>query len=155
MTTLRLTIAPAPAELGDLGRSIEAGARAGLRAGAEVMATAARDSIGQEHPGEWPPLAESTIEAKTAAGHTGRVSATDPLLATGAIRASIGAAADADGDAIVVGSSDPKMIRHEIGTRHMPPRPVLARAARLHGEDVARAVAQGIAAAIEDALRRR
>jgi hypothetical protein len=55
---------------------------------AKEAAVAARGYIGQELPG-WVPLAASTIAEKQRLGFVNRVSATDPLLRTGAMRSSI------------------------------------------------------------------
>lgn len=152
--TLRIVAAPTAEQVGALGPAIEAGARAGLAAGAERLAEAARAMVGQEQHGEavtWAPLAAKTVETKRERGQVGRVSATDPLLATGAMRASI--RATAEGDRATVGGNG-VLARHEQGTRHMPARPVLAPAAVQHGEAVAQAVADGIADAIRAALGR-
>lgn len=46
-----------------------------------------------------------------------------PLLRTGDTRDSIGF--EVNGDDVVVGSSEPTMIYHELGTKTEPPRPVL------------------------------
>lgn len=92
---------------------------------AEVEAHA-KDLIGRENP-EWPPLAESTIAEKTQLGYTGQVSATDPLLRTGDLRASISSSAEMTGIGAegVVGSDSEIAKFQEIGTSRIPPRPFL------------------------------
>lgn len=69
-----------------------------------------------------------------------------PWARTGALRDSIGA--QANGLEAVVGSSDPAAAPQEMGTSRIPPRPFLAPAAASMGEDVARGIADAVAAAL-------
>lgn len=89
----------------------------------------ARDMIGRENP-QWPPLADTTIDEKTRLGYGGQVSATDPLLRTGALRESIDFNVDdvARGIAITLGSDDKVALYQELGTTTIPPRPFLSTA---------------------------
>jgi len=82
----------------------------------------AAEYIGHELP-QWPPLAEATVREKERLGYAGQVSATDPRLRTGADRDSI--KAEVDGLALIVGSARREFLYQEIGTAHIPPRPVL------------------------------
>jgi len=80
---------------------------------AEMAAEAARARIGHEWP-DWAPLAESTVRQKRRLGYVGRISETDPLYRTGAMRASI----RGEGDAMVaeVRANAPARWQ-ELGTR--------------------------------------
>jgi len=98
----------------------------GLVAFGETAEKLARDAIGHEHA-EWPPLAPATIADKSA--HNFAVPA--PLLRTGELRDSIHFKIDMLDYTVIVGSDNPKAIWHELGTRHIPPRPFLAMAMRL------------------------
>jgi|ERR1039458_2089062 phage gpG-like protein len=95
----------------------------------ESVALEAKAYIGHELS-EWPALAESTVEEKSKLGYTGRLSATDPLLRTGEMRASIGAYAV--GSVGVVGSNEKKALWQEMGTLRatgsIPPRPFIGMA---------------------------
>jgi hypothetical protein len=94
---------------------------------AKMITKEAKGLIGHEQA-FWPPLAESTIEDKKRQGY--RVPA--PLLRTGEMRDSIQWDGPFDeGDAVVayVYSTDPKAPFHELGTKHIPPRPFLSSAA--------------------------
>ncbi len=71
----------------------------------------------------------------------------EPWLQSGALRDSVGA--EADGLQAAVGSSDPAAVPQEMGTAHMPPRPFLAPVAAGMGEEVARGVAEAVAAALK------
>lgn len=70
-----------------------------------------------------------------------------PWLQSGALRDSVGA--EADGLQAAVGSSDPAATPQEMGTARMPPRPFLAPAAAGMEEEVARAVAGAVVAALK------
>lgn len=97
-----------------------------LKAVVESVALEAKSYIGHEMPG-WAPLAARTVAEKTKLGYVGRLSATDPLLRTGELRASIDSYAV--GSVGVVGSPLKKALWQELGTlRHdgsIPPRPFL------------------------------
>ena len=92
-----------------------------VKIGALVQPLAA-EYIGHEMP-EWAPLAPSTIAEKEKLGYVGQVSATDPRLRTGADRDSIGVTVE--GLQLAVGSSREIFRYQELGTAHIPPRPVL------------------------------
>lgn len=68
---------------------------------------------------QWEPLADSTEAEKARKGYP----ADAPLLRTGEMRDSI--SHTAEGGKVVVGAEDEKMVYHEFGTEHIPPRPVL------------------------------
>ncbi|WP_248769061.1 hypothetical protein [Pseudomonas sp. MWU12-2345] len=67
----------------------------------------------------WAPLAESTEAAKAAHGYP----ADSPLLASGEMQGSF--SSERHGLEVIAGSKDPKMVYHEFGTLHMPPREVV------------------------------
>ncbi|MGI4942832.1 MAG: hypothetical protein ACRYHQ_20095 [Janthinobacterium lividum] len=117
----------------------------GFDAGANMMAKAARDMVGTEND-RWPSLADATIVAKQAAGHTGRISATDPLYATGKLRDSWHYSVGNAG--FVWGSTDPVMAYHEHGTNKMPPRPVVGPVMFLHGKEAVSIAANWIMGAV-------
>ena len=96
---------------------------------AEAGEALSRGFIGQELP-DWKPLARRTVREKLEEGYGGQVSATDPLLRTGRMRASISGKAVRlpNGAAVVIGSADPVARDQELGTARIPPRPFLARA---------------------------
>ncbi|EJN07786.1 hypothetical protein [Herbaspirillum sp. YR522] len=81
---------------------------------------------------KWEELADSTEQEKKRLGY----SLEAPLLRTGDLKKSI--KKTTEGNSAVVGSADKKMVYHELGTLHIPPRPVLGPAAmhsknRVHG----------------------
>ncbi|MEB0059239.1 HK97-gp10 family putative phage morphogenesis protein [Variovorax sp. LG9.2] len=91
---------------------------------ARLVEEAAKEEIGTYQTAigpfdAWAPLADSTEAAKASAGYP----ADAPLLATGALRNSIGH--EVEGSTAIIGSTDEKMIYHELGTSKMPPRPVM------------------------------
>lgn len=98
-----------------------------LRLAMLETAAVAREKIGhlQSRIGTfnaWPPLAARTVEDKQRLGYDFNAEH-NPLLRTGDMRDSItGAAIGLVG---MIGATDPKMLWHEIGTRSMPPRPVI------------------------------
>ena len=69
----------------------------------------------------WVPLAAATVEEKTRLGYVGVVSATDPLLRTGQLRASI-EVGDVSPTRADVGTDDPVAPYLEFGTSRIPPR---------------------------------
>jgi hypothetical protein len=98
----------------------------------EIQATA-RGMIGQYQDAigpfpKWEELADSTEAEKARLGYP----ADAPLLRNGAMQESIGH--HTVGNEAAVGSNDPKMIWHELGTEHIPPRPVLGPSA-LHSRE--------------------
>lgn len=96
----------------------------------------AREYVGREMP-SWRPLTPDYVSDKKAAGKTGRVSATDPWLLSGATLESLGAAVD--GFSAVLGAGTDQAVWNEVGTAKMQPRPLLALAmqnAADYAEDV-------------------
>lgn len=83
---------------------------------------------------------EGLSEPPGGAGHN------EPWLRSGALRNSVGT--QADGLQAVVGSSDPAAVPQELGTARMPARPFLAPVAAAMCEEVARAAAAAIMAAL-------
>lgn len=99
----------------------------------------AKGYIGHELP-QWAPLSEATmqgfrhpygfwVKGKIELGYAGHMSSTDPLLRTGATRASIEPVVD--GYTGAVASKSKVMLFQEMGTHNpltgdIPPRPVLA-----------------------------
>lgn len=98
-------------------------AQAGLELCAQVIEADAKAKFGHyqsqvgPHPA-WAQLADSTKEKRLAAGYTEN----DPLLASGDMKSKT--SHEVWGLEAVIGSTDEKMIFHELGTRNMPPRPV-------------------------------
>jgi phage gpG-like protein len=92
---------------------------------ARLIAARAKNLIGHEHA-FWPPLAESTLAQKAA---------NTPLLESGELRDSIEWSAphhEGFGETVgYVGSNNPKAAWHEMGTKHIPPRPFIGAAARM------------------------
>jgi phage gpG-like protein len=105
---------------------LAAGKAKGLAAGAKLVADEMRSEIGTYQSGDagfedWAPLAKSTLEGWDAfggrlEGKTERRMAPpdNPLLATGALRKSIGFTVD--GDEAVAGSTDPVAVWQDQGT---------------------------------------
>jgi hypothetical protein len=88
-------------------------------------AKSAKEMIGREDNG-WPALAPSTVEEKTRLGLIGRISATDPLYRSGAMRDTFASSAAPTGNGAegAIGSTSGIAASHENGTSRMPPRPV-------------------------------
>lgn len=98
----------------------------GLAKVGELTQTMAVEYIGHELP-QWPRLAEATIAEKTRLGFVGHLSPTDPLLRSGADRASIEVAVQ--GLEQAVGSDRKVFLYQEMGTAKIPPRPAIGAAA--------------------------
>lgn len=104
--------------------------RGGVKAAASI-AGRARSKIGVMQP-SWAPLSPRTLEDKARLGYSGDGS---PLLRTGEMRDSIGSRTTGDlkysigSDYKVSGTEVPLLQLHELGTKNMPPRPVLGPAA--------------------------
>ncbi|MBV9984503.1 hypothetical protein [Bradyrhizobium sp.] len=98
----------------------------GLARVGEHTKVMAANYIGHELP-EWKPLAPATVKEKTELGYVGHVSATDPLLRTGANEQSIGVAVE--GLTQAVGSPRKEFLYMEMGTDKVPPRPAIGLAA--------------------------
>jgi len=128
-----------------VSQAVPAAEHTGLERAAVIVETEAKALIGQEHA-DWPALAASTVQEKQRLGYTGRVSATDPLLREGTLRASYSHVVD--GRRAVVGSDDPVAIYQETGTVRIPPRPVLSTAAITKGEEAAKAAGLAVASVI-------
>ncbi len=102
---------------------VEAAEHAGLQDAGAGLVAGAQAMIGEELR-EWPALAESTVAEKSRAGYTGRISATDPLYRTGELRASI--SYSVQGQAVILGTTDPIAPYQENGTSRIPPRPFIS-----------------------------
>lgn len=109
--------------------AVEAAQRVALAVIAEKIEERAKAKIGDYQaqsgpfPG-WAPLAESTVYDKTRKGYAPPDS---PLLRTGDLRASY--AHSLDGLQAVIGSPLQLAVWQELGTQHIPPRPVVGPAA--------------------------
>lgn len=99
---------------------------AALRKAGEMVRDEAKGLIGTEDQA-WAPLADSTVEEKQRLGYVGKVSATDPLLRTGELRASI-QVGEVTPEHVTVGSDDPIAAYQEFGTTKIPPRPFIGTA---------------------------
>lgn len=104
--------------------NIPSAMREGLHEVGEVITASAQAKFGEYQPAvykfpKWAPLSEATIES----GNPNNT----PLLRTGETRDSVDYTID--GDNVVIGSSEPTMVYHEVGTKTEPPRPVLGPAA--------------------------
>jgi hypothetical protein len=115
---------------------------AGLAQVGEHTKTVAAETFGHEMP-MWEPLSQATlhgfrhpygfwIKGKEELGYTGHISATDPLVRTGATERSIEVAVE--GLTQAVGSPSRIMLYQEMGTHNsvsgnIPPRPVIGPAA--------------------------
>ncbi len=117
----------------------------GLTKGAELIETEAKALIGQEREA-WPALADSTVAQKQAKGQTGRISSTDPLYATGELRATIGHTVN--GRTALIGTPDPVGVFQEFGTTKIPARSFLGAAAFRKGEAAAKAIGETVQHAV-------
>jgi hypothetical protein len=88
------------------------------------------ETLAAHYPGHyqagWAPLAESTIKDKQAKGFP----VPSPLLRTGEMAASYHKTLMPAELAVVVGSPEKIAVYQELGTAHIPPRPVLSLALR-------------------------
>jgi phage gpG-like protein len=96
----------------------------GLKQAALIVEAAAKEQIGHYQPAAgpfpaWAPLKPATEERKARMGYPLNA----PLLATGEMRDSI--THEVHEAEAVIGSTDPKMVYHELGTSKIPPRPVM------------------------------
>lgn len=124
--------------------TVEPRLEVGLAAVGEHTKVMAAEYIGNELP-EWKPLADSTIAEKERLGYTGHVSATDPLLRTGANEKSIDVSVE--GLTQAVGSPSKIFLYQEMGTHTIPPRPSISLAA-LNSLPYAKEVFGGIAVSL-------
>ncbi len=86
-------------------------------------------------------IREELSEPSGAGGHD------QPWLQSGALRDSVGV--QADGLQAAVGSNDPAAVPQEMGTSHVPARPFLTPVAAGMGEEVSRAIANAVVAALK------
>ena len=112
--------------------------RRGEEAAGKALAHLAAAMVGTEDE-RWAALAASTVARKERLGQTGRVSATDPLYATGEYRVSI--SYRIEGGAVLIGSGDPIAPFLEFGTGRMPERPVFGPTMFVHGHAAADLIA--------------
>ena len=112
--------------------------RRGEEAAGKALAHLTQELIGTEYE-RWAALAASTVAQKEARGQTGRVSATDPLFATGELRASI--SYRIEGGALLVGTGDPIAPFQEFGTSRIPARSFLGSTMFVHGHAAADLIA--------------
>lgn len=101
----------------------------GLKKACELVVERAKHAIGTYDFG-WTPLAEATKEERAAHGFP----EDEPLLRTGKLRDSIKYKIDKNN--AHVGSDLDIMIYQELGTRTIPPRPVLSKAAKEKEKEV-------------------
>lgn len=99
----------------------------------DAIATDARDSLGTYQSGigefsSWAKLAPSTIAEKARRGWGKGGNPDTPLYATGQLAASISYAV-LNARRVEIGSNDEKLLWLDLGTKNMPPRPVLGPAA--------------------------
>jgi phage gpG-like protein len=112
----------------------------GLEKAAVMLENHAKGLIG--HPnGEWPPLAQSTLDRK---------GMNTPLLETGAMQASI--QHNSDDHEANIGSDDPHMKFSEYGTAKEPPRPVLGLTAIKKGQEAADIIGKAVIIKLERTL---
>jgi phage gpG-like protein len=107
----------------------------GLKAVAKAIEATAKAEIGHYQPAvgpfqAWPELADSTKADRVRQGF----SENDPLLRTGEMRDSI--SHEVSGLEAVIGSDSDVMVWQELGTKTIPPRPVLGPAALLNEEKI-------------------
>ena len=126
-------------------RGVAAAEHRGLDKAGALIEKEAKGMLGYEHE-EWPDLAPSTVARKEAKGQTGRWSATDPLVATGELLASI--SHQIEGRAVIIGTPDEIGIYQEMGTDRIPPRPFLSATAMQHGEAAANLLGREVALTI-------
>lgn len=113
------------------------------RAGTKVLAHA-RSKFGKYQPavGEWPAWMFLTDYTMTERLHLG-FKPDEPLKRTSSLKNSV--LLSIDHDRIVIGSNDPRMIWHEMGTATIPPRPVLGPALYEKRHEVAKIIGHSIA----------
>lgn len=133
------------AHLATLPAAVQAAQRRGQELAGRDLAKHATDRIGREGDG-WAALAGSTVARKKARGQTGRISATDPLYATGELRGSI--SARVEGNDVVLGSTARVAPMQEFGTARIPARPFIGATVFKHGHAAADTVAGHIVAAL-------
>ena len=131
-------------------------AAAALREGAHIVAEDAKGRLGQYDGNDWPQLAQSTQDRRSAAGYAPN----NPLLVTGALHDAI--TSSGQGHEAAAGVPDARgddgtslgdiAVWQEMGTaaaKHpIPPRPFLAPAGFAQAEKVAEMVAKAAADAL-------
>jgi HK97 gp10 family phage protein len=120
--------------------AIRASNRRALNAAAKIIKTDARAQIGeyQEAVGNypaWEQLADSTEDEKARLG----APADAPLERFGDLKKSFRSTL-VSSEEVIIGSTDPVMTYHELGTSKMPPRPVLGPALLKHIEEIRKLV---------------
>lgn len=108
--------------------------RRGQEAAGAALEHHTKELIGTEYE-QWAALADSTVARKRALGQTGRVSATDPLYATGELRATVSHIVE--GPNTILGSPDPVAPYLEFGTDRMPARAFIGTIMFVHGHAAA------------------
>ncbi len=116
--------------LAHIAVEVDGSQREALKRAAEILEEDAKDAIGSYRYG-WPQLAEATKRDRVAKGFPEN----EPLLRTGEFRDSIGHVVVGDSDAYV-GTNDARGKLFELGTRHMPPRPVFGGAVMAKGPEI-------------------
>lgn len=131
----------AAAKFGTFAIEYEAIRHATLERGAKLFLKKAQAAMGTYEYG-WPPLAESTIERKTT-GDTPLIE-TRTMIESGGYTVHFGYA--------VVGFEDPKILVHEYGNAHVPPRPVVGGTVAKHGAEIAHKIGVRFGEVLESAL---
>ncbi|MGI4941773.1 MAG: hypothetical protein ACRYHQ_14630 [Janthinobacterium lividum] len=116
--------------------------KAAFEEACKVVETAAKKLIGTEYEG-WEDLKDSTVAEKERLGYVDVVSATDPLLRTGDLAASISHRSDEQSGQ--VGSDSDIAVYQEFGTeKGIPPRPFISTAGIQTHEKVADIMAKHV-----------
>lgn len=128
--------------------AVQAVSHRALDKAAEVIERDAKEQIGEYQPQvgpfqAWPQLADSTKEDRVRQGFTEN----EPLLRTGGLRDSI--SREVHQHQAVVGSTSDVMVYQELGTSHIPPRPVLGPAAFKSKQKIIDIVGRAVVHAIE------
>lgn len=104
-----------------------------------------KELIGHDQP-EWPELAESTIERKEREGFGGA----GPLERTEELKDSYShhVVEEPNESSLVLGSTSKVAVDHELGTEHVPPRPILTPTAQKFEEEIAEILGEAVAGVI-------
>jgi hypothetical protein len=124
-----------------LGGEVLASLHNGLEAAAALVERDARRQMGHYQPAvgpfqAWAPLSPAYAASKAAAGYP----SPSPLVRSGVMLASFQHEVDHAGLTAIAGSTDPKMLWHELGTVKMAPRPVWGPAAFKSQEAIGRLI---------------
>lgn len=133
------------AHLARVQAALPAAQHRGQEAAGAALEHHAKALIGTEYE-KWAALADSTVARKQARGQTGRVSATDPLYATGELRATVSHAVE--GHSTVLGSPDKVAPFLEFGTERMPARAFIGSTMFVHGHGAADLIAGYVMGAV-------